>query len=431
VRDALARLAERHEVAGAVLVGGTEKLSAAGDDTYGVPLVKGVGNQVEALIEAIGRFTPDLIFDLSDEPVIGYEERFRLASHALARGLAYEGADFRFEPPRAERVAAKPSIAIVGTGKRVGKTGVSAFFARRLAASGRLPVVVAMGRGGPAEPELIRGDEIELTVDELIARSSAGAHAASDYFEDAVMSRVPTVGSRRCAGGLAGATFVDTVLEGAAVANGVTDAELQVYEGSGAAWPPVATDATLLVAPVTQPVQEIAGLFGTYRLLRSDLLVVTMCEPTVPSDSLLALEHAVRRERGSFPIIHTVFRPKPLGSIRGKRVFLATTAAPAMLDTLSAHLATHHGCEVAYASPNLSDRPKLIEDLNRAGSFDALVTELKAAAVDVAATEARRRGAEVVLLDNEPVDAGEPGALDAALDELVWTALSRFEPPAG
>ena len=43
--------------------------------------------------------------------------------------------------------------------------------------------------------------------DELLVRARAGQHAASDYLEDAVLAGVPTVGARRCGGGLAGTTY--------------------------------------------------------------------------------------------------------------------------------------------------------------------------------------------------------------------------------
>ena len=54
-----------------------------------------------------------------------------------------------------------------------------------------------MGRGGPPEPELIRGDEVALTTADLLALARQGRHAASDNYEDAVMSRVVTVGCRQ------------------------------------------------------------------------------------------------------------------------------------------------------------------------------------------------------------------------------------------
>src|SRR6266480_3995968 len=140
VRDAIAGLP--YEVVGAWLAGGTEKLR--GDDDYGVPLLADLED---------GFADATVVVDLSDEPVLGPRERFLLASRALAAGLRYEGADFRFEPPQYAAFPL-PSLAVIGTGKRVGKTAVTGHVARLLARD-RSVVVVAMGRGGPAEPELI------------------------------------------------------------------------------------------------------------------------------------------------------------------------------------------------------------------------------------------------------------------------------------
>ena len=84
--------------------------------------------------------------------MLGPEERFRLASRVLAAGLPYVGADFRLEPPELAPFQL-PSIGVIGTGKRVGKTAVTGHLARVLAADHDV-VVVAMGRGGPEEPEV-------------------------------------------------------------------------------------------------------------------------------------------------------------------------------------------------------------------------------------------------------------------------------------
>ena len=121
VRDAHVELP--YDVVACVLVGGTEKLR--GGEDYGVPLVS-------SLDEAILEYAPDVVLDLSDEPVLGPPARFRLAARALALGVPYEGADFRFDPPRFETIAT-PSLAVIGTGKRVGKTAVTGHVARLLA----------------------------------------------------------------------------------------------------------------------------------------------------------------------------------------------------------------------------------------------------------------------------------------------------------
>ncbi|HEY6030743.1 MAG TPA: hypothetical protein VIU44_09275, partial [Gaiellaceae bacterium] len=187
VRDALAELP--YEFVGALMLGGTEKLR--GGEDYGVPLVS-----------SIEEAAPDVVVDLSDEPVLSPAERLAWASRALAAGARYEGADFRFEPPVFHPFPL-PSLAVTGTGKRVGKTAVTGHVARLLARD-RDVVVVSMGRGGPAEPVVA---EVAPTLDDLLRLSRAGGHAASDYLETAALAGVVTIGCRRCGGGLAGATF--------------------------------------------------------------------------------------------------------------------------------------------------------------------------------------------------------------------------------
>ena len=176
VRDALVELP--YDIVGCVLVGGAEKLR--GGEDYGVPVLP-------SLEAAIVELSPDVVLDLSDEPVLGPPARFRLAARVLAHGIAYEGADFRFDPPRFEPIT-RPSIAVIGTGKRVGKTAVTGHVASELAKAQSV-VVVAMGRGGPPEPELV---EVKPTLAELLQISRAGLHAASDHLETAALTGVPT-----------------------------------------------------------------------------------------------------------------------------------------------------------------------------------------------------------------------------------------------
>ncbi|MGZ8570803.1 MAG: 2,3-diphosphoglycerate synthetase, partial [Actinomycetota bacterium] len=58
------------------------------------------------------------------------------------------------------------------------------------------------------------------------------------------------------------------------------------------------------------------------------------------------------------------------------------------------------GCRVVGWSARLADRVGLAEDLDSAHGFDVLLTELKAAAVDVACERAMARGADIVFVDN-------------------------------
>ena len=312
--------------------------------------------------------------------MLGPRERFLLASRALASGLAYVGADFRFEPPLFEPFPL-PSLAVIGTGKRVGKTAVTGHIARLLA-SDRDVVVVAMGRGGPPEPEVI---ELAPTLDELLALSRAGRHAASDHLETAVLAGVPTIGCRRCGGGLAGATFSSNVLSGARLAV-ERSPDVVVFDGSGAAIPPVAVDARILVA------HDLDSGLNPYRAMISDV-VLTM------DDGVAAAAEALGRRAVRFDLrLHPV---EPLG---GRRAAVFTTG-PAQVEHLD---------EVVFCSRNLADRELLRRDLETVDA-EVYVVELKAAAIDLVAETAAARGVPVVLAGNDIVSPG----LDEILLELA------------
>ena len=73
-------------------------------------------------------------------------------------------------------------------------------------------------------------------------------------------------------------------------------------------------------------------------------------------------------------------------------------------------------------SGNLADRPRLRDDVQHADA-DVFVVELKAAAVDVVAEEARRRGIDVVVAANDVVPLpGEP-SLDDELERVAAEAV--------
>jgi cyclic 2,3-diphosphoglycerate synthase len=399
VRDALAGLP--YDVVAAVLIGGTEKLR--GGEEYGVPLAE----EVET---AVVQFAPEIVVDLSDEPVLGPVERLALASRVLALGLPYEGADFRFDPPVFEPFPL-PSLAVVGTSKRVGKTAVTGHVARLLSADRRV-VVVAMGRGGPLEPEVIT---VPPTVAALVALSREGRHAASDHFETAALVGVETVGARRCGGGLAGAVFASNVPAAAGVAAGL-EPELVIFDGSGAALPPVAADRTVVVVGGHQSPDVAAGYLNVFRLLRADLVVVTMAEEATGWECTRDAVRAVTP--AEIDVVATILRPRPATDVRGRAVAYFCTAPPSAHATLAAHLEAEHGADVVHVSGNLADRNALRAELEGLEA-DVYLAELKAAAVDVVAEHALARGAEVVLAANEVVAAlGEPD-LDEKLLEMA------------
>src|SRR5215216_5912562 len=405
----------------AAFLGGTEKIREGVD--YGVPLVEG-RDPVSAVENALAEYEIDVVVDLSDEPVVGYKERMKIASLALNARARYLGSDFELKPPDLRPVSTKPSMAVIGTGKRVGKTAISGYLARLLAREGFEPGVVSMGRGGPQRPEVIEGHKMEVGSEYLLEALGRGAHAASDYYETAALSRVTTVGCRRCGGGLAGEPFVSNVFEGAEIANGL-DTRVTVFDGSGAAMPPVRVERRVLVAGANQDPEYIVGFLGTYRLLLSDLLLLTMSEePMADSVKVGGLVRAVRKVRPDLIVIPTVFRPRPVGKVQGMRVGYVSTAPPAVLDTLARHLEEHYGCEVVAASGNLSDRKRLGADLEEMSRAEAYLTEIKAAAVDVVTRRGSAEGKPVNYCDNNPVGEG----LDRALLGLAREAVAINAP---
>jgi len=405
----------------AAFLGGTEKIKDGTD--YGVPLVEDT-DPVSAVQKALAEYEVDVVVDLSDEPVIGYRERMRIASLVLYAGARYLGSDFELKPPELRPVSTKPSLAVIGTGKRVGKTAISGYLARLLAREGFDPGVVSMGRGGPEHPEVIQGHRMEVGSEYLLEALGRGAHAASDYYETAALSRVTTVGCRRCGGGLAGEPFVSNVLEGAEIANGL-DTRVTLFDGSGAAMPPVRVERRVLVAGANQDPEYIVGFLGTYRLLLSDVLLLTMSEePMASPEKVGGLIRAVHKIRPDLVVIPTVFRPRPVGKVEGMRVGYVSTAPPAVLDTLSGHLEEHYGCEVVASSGNLSNRKRLAEDLRGMSGVEAYLTEIKAAAVDVVTRRGSAEEKPVFYCDNDPV--GEN--LDQALLRLAQQAVANKMP---
>ena len=413
-----------HEPVAALFVGGTEKIAASGPPDLGLPATVPVDGHApfEALRDAIDRVRPEAVIDLSDEPVLGYRERMELASVALDRGVPYLGSDFRLDPPVWAAPLPVPTVAVIGTGKRTGKTAIAGETARVAAEHGLRPIIVAMGRGGPPEPQVAEAGS--LTVESLLERVRHGEHAASDYLEDALFTGVTTVGARRVGGGLAGMPFATNVREAGMKAVEL-GAGLVILEGSGSSIPPMPWDAGILVAPEGVPNEYLTGYLGPYRILRSDLIVITMSDGSHEPKHLLPFRSHVRRLRADARYVVTDFQAAPLGEVRDKGVYLTTTAPPEAASKQINHLEELHGGRVVGFSTRLADRRGLIEDLEAAGEFDILVTELKAAAVDVACGRAVARGAGVVFLDNRPVTTGGDGELADLLRETCLLAVER------
>ena len=411
VRAAFAELP--YAVLAAVVLGGTEKLR--GGEDYGVPLHESVEEGLEAV-------RPDVVLDLSDEPVVDARQRMLLASRALAAGVPYVGADFRFDPI-AFAPFELPSLAVIGSGKRVGKTAVAGHLAR-LVGESRDVVVVAMGRGGPPDPVVV---DAPPTLADLLAVSRSGEHAASDYLEDAVLARVTTVGCRRCGGGLAGNPFLSNV-EAAAREAAARSPDLVIFEGSGASVPPVETAARILVAGAAQDPHSVTGFLGAYRLLLSDLVILTSCEePLCTPADVSNLREAIAAVDPELPVVETVLRPRPVAPVAGRRVAFFSTARERIHDCLRRHLEEEHGADVVLVSGNLAHRDRLRAELDSdaARAADVYLVEIKAAAIDVVAETAEARGIELVFADNAVCAVDGELELDAQLRDLAEAATGK------
>jgi cyclic 2,3-diphosphoglycerate synthase len=375
VRDVLAGL----DLAGLIFCGGEEKLGPGSlEEHYGRP----VEDDPE---EGLRRLAPqaDTVLDLADEPVVPASSKLRLAALALSLGLAYEAPGVRFEPPRYERMDfAGPKLAVIATGKRTGKTAVAGHWASLLRDEGGDPVIVCMGRGGPAAPRLAK---TAPSLDELIAIAESGSHAASDYLEDAVIAGVPTIGCRRVGGGFAGAPHESNVVEGAALAVSLDPGTI-VFEGSGACIPPVEVDRTVCILGAGRPEP-----FAEYRLARADLVLA--------AEGVDAPPHALPFE----------LRPEPLEPVPEDARVAAFTTGATRVDGIP---------DPVLFSTRLARRSALAEELDRAASerCDVYLTELKAAAIDTVAMRARTEGARVVFIRNRPV------GIDDALVKLYHDA---------
>jgi cyclic 2,3-diphosphoglycerate synthetase len=421
-RHALETLRDREglEFVAAVFLGGTEKLASPDVlATLGLPVVH-EPVFLRGVERALQEYRPDVVVDLSDEPITGYVERFTYAAAALAAGAAYRGADFEFRPPRYEAVTTKPALTVYGTGKRIGKTAVSAYLARFLRDHGLQPVVVSMGRGGPEEPEVIDGSTNLLDAGALLEFSRAGRHASSDHFENALLSRVTAVGSRRCGGGLAGAPYVSNVVRAGQLAHRL-NGNVILFDGSGAAIPPIRVDRRVLVMGAHQPIDTLRHYFGPYRIRLADVVLLTMCEsPMATPERVREIRELVAAIRPQARCIETVFRPLPCfgESLRGRRALLALTAPAAMGALLVQHLERTTGVQIVARTHALSNRKVLRDELQAAFAQgpDVVLTEIKAASIDVVAETAAQRGVQVGFLDNVPMSAVPGGNLEQELE---------------
>jgi cyclic 2,3-diphosphoglycerate synthetase len=197
--------------------------------------------------------------------------------------------------------------------------------------------------------------------------------------------------------------------------------DLVLFEGSGAAFPPIATGRRILVAGAHHAPELTTGYLNAYRVLVSDLVVLTMAEEGSRHEDV---RRAIGELRPDVPVVATVLRPRPIEDVSGRRVAFFSTAGEGALERLADHLRDAHGADVVHVSGNLARREALRSDLESVDA-DVFLVEIKAAAIDVVAEAASDRGVPVVFADNEVLPLPGEADLDGELRALARAVIAE------
>ncbi len=406
--------------AGIIFLGGTEKLTIDNLQNFYGCIVKKIENLDNDFIPALNFFKPDIVYDLSDEPVVNYCIRMKIASFCFTNHCSYMGPDFYFEYETKKPTVLKPSLLIIGTGKRIGKTAVSLYISKLISEKKKI-CIVSMGRGGPKKPQLMQASKINITPEFLLNISRKGFHASSDYIEDALFAGVDTIGCRRCGGGFGGKFFLTNIEKGLKIAESLKP-QVLVIEGSGASIPAVETDFKVCVVGANQDWNNLVGYLGIYRMIISDIIFMTLCEePISTKENIKLIEQKIFEIKKDAKIVKSVFRPVPLYDIKDKKVFLTLTASSLAEKTLKDYLESKYNCKVVKISFNLSNRKRLREDLYSINpdEYDMLITELKAASVDVVTEYAVKHKKQINYINNIPVIIDGKQHLDSFINKIL------------
>ena len=213
---------------------------------------------------------------------------------ACSRGRPYVGADFRFDPVRFEPFA-RPALAVIGTGKRGREDG-----GRRPPRPPALARPLRRGRrdgpGRPRSPVVVdREPELDETPRALARGRPCRLRLPRGRGVRERGHRREPQGWRRPR---RGAVLLQRRRAAAELAASLSP-DLVVFEGSGAAIPPVETGKRILVVGASQDPATVIGYLGAYRVLLSDLVVLTGCEePLADEDQVQEAPPGDRRGEG-------------------------------------------------------------------------------------------------------------------------------------
>ena len=314
----------------------------------------------------------EVVVDLSDEPVLGPPDRLRLASRALALGLPYVGADFRFDPPALEPFDL-PSLGIVGTGKRVGKTAVAGHAAR----VARRALRRRRRRHGPRRAPGARGRRD--AADRSTTCSRSRAPGATPPRTTSRTPRSPGSSRSAAAAPAAGSPARRSSRTSTRAPRSPPSARRTSSSSRAAAPRSRRSRRAARARRRRRPAPEVAtGYLNAYRILVSDLVVLVRSAAA----SRRRDPRADRRAgaRGAAP---RRGRSSPsTGASRSSRPRPRTRATHrAGLD--------EQGADVVHVSTSLA-RPRRLRAELESVDADTYLVELKAAAIDVVAEAARR-----------------------------------------
>ena len=149
-----------------LFAGGEEKVAA--DVLEDLPAAYGrdvtlPGTDARAALRALaGATAAEAVMDLSGEPVLDPDTRMELAAVALDLGLEYRAPGMRLTAPPAVSpdTGGVPLVAVIGTGKRTGKTALGTHLASAAArVAGPIPWSCRWGAAGRPSPVVVRAAE--------------------------------------------------------------------------------------------------------------------------------------------------------------------------------------------------------------------------------------------------------------------------------
>ncbi len=208
------------------------------------------------------------------------------------------------------------------------------------------------------------------------------------------MTGVTTVGARRAGGGLAGAPYVTNVPEAVALAAARRPgARRPRRERRGGA--PGRLGRGGPRGPRDVPLEYLRGYLGPVPALvvgPGGCYYGNRPAYRVRDDLSELSSHVLRFLDDTGCSSPTSFRNHSR-DVRGERGVLRHDGPASRRPRQVERLEAEHGCRVVGWSARLADRAGLAEDLDAADGYDVLLTELKAAAVDVRGRARRPRGA--------------------------------------